>query len=37
MDTPTPELQTMSLGQYDLVLHALVAAGFALFAMFVYT
>jgi len=37
MDTPTPELQTMSLGQYDLVLYALVAAGFALFAMFVYT
>lgn len=36
-DTPTPELQVMSLGLYDLVLYSIVAAGFALFAMFVYT
>lgn len=37
MNTTVPELQTMSLGQYDLVLYFLVAAGFALFAYFVYT
>lgn len=36
-DTPTPELQTMPLGLYDLVLYALVVAGFALFAMFVHS
>ena len=37
VDTPTPELQTMSLGLYDLVHFALMAAGFALFAYFLYT
>ncbi|SOD99373.1 bacteriorhodopsin [Blastococcus haudaquaticus] len=36
MDTPTPELQTMSLGLYDVVQFALLGAGFALFAYFVY-
>ena len=36
-DTPTPELQTMSLGLYSLVLYAVVAAGFALFAYFVHS
>ncbi|SFO70549.1 Bacteriorhodopsin [Geodermatophilus dictyosporus] len=36
-DTPTPELQPMSLGLYDLVHFALMAAGFALFAYFLYT
>ncbi|SFN82483.1 Bacteriorhodopsin [Geodermatophilus obscurus] len=36
VDTPTPELQTMSLGLYDLVHFALMAAGFALFAYFLY-
>jgi bacteriorhodopsin len=36
-DTPTPELQTMSLGEYDLVEFALVAAGFALLAYTLYT
>jgi bacteriorhodopsin len=37
VDTPAPELQTMSLGLYDLVHFALMAAGFALFAYFLYT
>lgn len=32
-----PELQTMPLGLHDLVTYALVAAGFALFAYFVYS
>ena len=36
MDTPTPELQTMSLGLYDVVQFALLGAGFALFAYFVH-
>ena len=36
MDTPTPELQTMPLGLYDLVQLGLLGAGFALFAYFVY-
>ncbi|WP_336026517.1 bacteriorhodopsin [Geodermatophilus sp. FMUSA9-8] len=36
-DTPTPELQTMPLGLYDLVFYSIVAAGFALFAYFVYS
>src|SRR5918997_2414430 len=36
MDTPTPELQTMSLGLYDVVQFALLGAGFALFAYVVY-
>lgn len=36
-DTPTPELQVMSLGLYDLVTYAIVAAGFALFAYFLYS
>ncbi|MEI4273157.1 bacteriorhodopsin [Klenkia sp. LSe6-5] len=35
--TPVPELQDLSLGLYDLVFYALVVAGFALFAYFVYT
>ncbi len=37
MDTPTPELQTMPLGLYDLVQWALLFAFFALFAYFVYS
>src|SRR5918998_3170074 len=37
MDPPTPELQTMSLGLYDVVQFALLGAGFALFAYFVYS
>ena len=37
VDTPTPELQTMSLGLYDLVHFALMAAGFALFAYFLHS
>lgn len=32
-----PELQTMPLGLHDLVTYSLVAAGFALFAYFVYS
>jgi bacteriorhodopsin len=36
-DTPTPELQTMSLGLYDLVQFAIAGAGFALFAYFAYS
>ena len=32
MDTPTPELQTMPLGLYDVVRLALLGAGFALLA-----
>ncbi|MGR7026889.1 bacteriorhodopsin [Geodermatophilus sp. URMC 62] len=36
-DTPTPELQTMPLGLYDLVTYSIVAAGFALFAYFLYS
>ena len=36
-DTPTPELQTMTLGGYDLVTYAIAGAGFALFAYFVYS
>ena len=35
-DTPTPELQTMTLGEYDLVEFALAGAGFALLAYFLY-
>ena len=35
-DTPTPELQTMTLGEYDLVEFALAGAGFALLAHFLY-
>ena len=34
---PVPELQNLSLGLYDLVFYALVAAAFALFAYFAYT
>ncbi|TFV62144.1 UNVERIFIED_ORG: rhodopsin [Bacillus sp. AZ43] len=37
MDTPTPELQTMPLGLYDLVQWALLFAFFALFAYFVHS
>jgi bacteriorhodopsin len=37
MDTPTPALQTMPLGLYDVVQLALLGAGFALFAYFVYS
>ncbi|WP_345770950.1 bacteriorhodopsin [Geodermatophilus normandii] len=37
VDTPAPEQQTMSLSLYDLVHFALMAAGFALFAYFLYT
>ncbi len=37
MDTPTPELQTMPLGLYDVVQLAILGAGFALFAYFVYS
>ncbi|MBM7808800.1 bacteriorhodopsin [Geodermatophilus bullaregiensis] len=37
VDTPTPELQTMSLGLYDLVHFALMAAGFSLLAYFLYS
>ena len=36
-DTPTPELQTMPLGLYDLVQLALLGAGFALLAYFLYS
>jgi bacteriorhodopsin len=36
-DTPTPELQTMPLGLYDVVQLAILGAGFALFAYFVYS
>jgi bacteriorhodopsin len=36
-DTPTAELQTMPLGLYDLVQLALLGAGFALFAYFLYS
>ena len=36
-DTPTPELQTLTTGQYDLVFYAIVAACFALFAYFLYS
>jgi len=35
-DTPTPELQTMTLGEYDLVEFALAGAGFALLAYTLY-
>jgi len=35
--TPTPELQTMPLGLYDLVTYSIVGAGFALFAYLLYT
>jgi bacteriorhodopsin len=37
MDTPTPELQTMPLGLYDLVQWALLFAFFALFAYVVHS
>jgi bacteriorhodopsin len=37
MDTPTPELQTMPLGLYDVVQWALLFAFFALFAYFAYS
>jgi bacteriorhodopsin len=37
VDTPAPEQQAMSLGLYDLVHFTLMAAGFALFAYFLYT
>ncbi|MGY2065696.1 bacteriorhodopsin [Blastococcus sp. SYSU DS0619] len=36
MDTPAPELQAMPLGLYDVVQLALLGAGFALFAYFLY-
>ena len=36
-ETPTPELQTMPLGLYDLVQFALLGAGFALVAYFLYS
>ena len=36
-DRPAPELQTMPLGLYDVVQLALLGAGFALFAYFLYT
>ncbi|MGY1697025.1 bacteriorhodopsin [Geodermatophilus sp. SYSU D00814] len=36
-DTPTPELQTLSPGLYDLVTYSIVAAGFALLAYFLYS
>ena len=36
MDSPTPELQTMSLGLYDVVQFALLGAGFALLAYVLY-
>lgn len=36
-DTPTPELQTMPLGLYDVVQLALLGAGFALLAYFLYS
>jgi bacteriorhodopsin len=36
-DSPTPELQTLTRGQYDLVEFGLVAAGFALLAYFLYS
>ena len=36
-DTPTPELQTLTLGEYDLVEFALAGAGFALLAYFLYS
>jgi bacteriorhodopsin len=37
VDTPTPELQTMTLGLYDLVHFALMAAGFSLLAYLLYS
>jgi bacteriorhodopsin len=37
VDTPTPELQAMSLGLYDLVHFALMAAGFSLLAYLLYS
>lgn len=37
VDTPTPELQVMSLGLYDVVTYAIAAAGFALLAYFLYS
>jgi bacteriorhodopsin len=37
VDTPTPELQTLSPGLYDLVHFALMAAGFSLLAYLLYT
>ena len=36
-DSPVPELQTLTRGQYDLVEFGLVAAGFALLAYFLYS
>lgn len=36
-DTPRPELQTMPLGLYDVVQLALLGAGFALLAYFLYS
>ncbi|MGY2082434.1 bacteriorhodopsin [Blastococcus sp. SYSU DS0539] len=36
METPAPELQTMPPGLYDVVQLALLGAGFALFAYFLY-
>jgi bacteriorhodopsin len=36
-DTPAPELQTMPLGLYDVVQLALLGAGFALLAYFLYS
>jgi bacteriorhodopsin len=35
-EPPVPELQTMSLGLYDVVQYAILGAGFALFAYFLY-
>ncbi|NEK86822.1 bacteriorhodopsin [Blastococcus saxobsidens] len=37
MDTPTPEVQTMPLGLYDVVQLAILGAGFALLAYVVYS
>jgi bacteriorhodopsin len=37
VDTPTPELQTLSPGLYDLVHFALLAAGFSLLAYLLYS
>ncbi|MGY1638849.1 bacteriorhodopsin [Geodermatophilus sp. SYSU D00742] len=36
-DSPVPELQTMPLGLYDVVQLAILGAGFALFAYFLYS
>jgi bacteriorhodopsin len=36
-DSPAPELQTMTLGSYDLVTFGIAGAGFALLAYFLYS